>query len=208
MSLWVGWTCARRRLTDGARSSKRCPPRLCRTDCLPIRQPSARMNPATRPKSYQFDAISSSSAARPSRADSGWLVVGTPAGWIEKVLVASKIATTDQRFLTGNADERSTLAVEELGMALERCRSQPGQATVEVHRRIARKTVNSMASRSMEVDLGPGARWSTDLKPDVGPSSASTDVALVLSGTLPRRDARPIRPGVQSPRRHDDPSRP
>ena len=59
------------------------------------------------------------------------------------------------------------------------------KATVEVHGRISKKTVDLDGVKVMQMTFGPGARWSTDLKPDVGTELCQAPhVALVLSGTL------------------------
>ena len=57
--------------------------------------------------------------------------------------------------------------------------------TVEVHGRISRKTVELDGVKVMQMTFGPGARWSTDLGPDLGTELCqSPHVAMVLSGTL------------------------
>ena len=59
------------------------------------------------------------------------------------------------------------------------------KAAVEVHGRISRKTVDLDGVKVMQMTFAPGARWSTDLKPDVGTELCQAPhVALVLSGTL------------------------
>jgi len=58
-------------------------------------------------------------------------------------------------------------------------------APVDTHGAISKKTVELDGVSVTEVTFGVGARWSTDLKPDVGTDSCELPhVALVLSGTL------------------------
>jgi hypothetical protein len=73
-----------------------------------------------------------------------------------------------------------------LGMALATMqKANLDTGTVEVHGRISRKTVELDGIKVMQMTFGPGARWSTDLRPDVGTELCqSPHVALVLAGTL------------------------
>lgn len=58
-------------------------------------------------------------------------------------------------------------------------------APADTHGAISKKTVELDGVSVTEVTFGVGARWSKDLKPDVGTASCELPhVALVLSGTL------------------------
>jgi hypothetical protein len=93
----------------------------------------------------------------------------------------------EQEFPTQNATSDQLVGRRrKRGMALATMqKANLDEATVEVHGRISRKTVDLDGVKVMQMTFGPGARWSTDLKPDVGTELCQAPhVALVLSGTL------------------------
>jgi hypothetical protein len=58
-------------------------------------------------------------------------------------------------------------------------------AKADVHGKISKETVELEGVSVTRVTFGPGARWSTDLKPDAGTELCELPhVALVLSGRL------------------------